>query len=50
MKNSSPINIITPDYVNQLKAEADRIAEDPEAMLALVDLIFGFQESHLPPS
>lgn len=39
-------NINTPENVNQ----ADRIEGNPEKMLDLIDLIFGFTESHLPPS
>ena len=39
-------NINTPENVNQ----ADRIEGNPEKMLDLIDLIFGFTESRLPPS
>ena len=39
-------NINTPENVNR----ADSIEGDPEKMLDLIDLIFGFTESRLPPS
>lgn len=48
-KKSSPININDAEIVN-LRREADRIEGNPERMLALVDLIFGFQEERFPPS
>ena len=47
---SLPINNESPENVNPLSREADRILQDPETILALVDLIFGFQEDTLPPS
>ena len=50
MKFSSHIDITEPENVNRLHEEADRIENSPEAMLALVDLIFGFQEDRFPPS
>lgn len=49
-KVNPPININTADFVNQWGPEAGRIEGDAEKMLALVDLIFGFTESNLPPS
>ena len=49
-KSHSHININEADFVNQFGPEADRIEGNPEAMLALVDLIFGFTDSKLPPS
>ena len=49
-KSSAPININLPENVNQYREEAERIENDPAAMLALVDLIFGFEESRFPPS
>ena len=45
-----PINNETAEDVKRFSQEADRIALDPDKMLALVDLIFGFQEDRLPPS
>ncbi len=50
MKTYPPINIIPPESVNELRDEVDRIAQDPEAMLHLVDLIFGFEKDKFPPS
>lgn len=44
------ININESENVNRLREEADRIEDSPEAMLALVDMIFGFTESKFPPS
>ena len=49
-KSHSILNINEADFVNQHAQEADRIEDSPEAMLALVDLIFGFEPEHLPPS
>lgn len=52
-KFSLPINNETPETVN-LSAEdyleAKRLQDDPEFMLKVVDLIFGFEDGHLPPS
>lgn len=45
-----PININDAESVNRHLAEAERIEGDPDKMLALIDLIFGFTESQLPPS
>lgn len=44
------ININAPDFVNRYGPEADAIENNPDKMLALVDLIFGFTDSKLPPS
>ena len=44
------VNINSPESVKRLVEDADRIEGDPEKMLDLVDLIFGFTESRLPPS
>lgn len=48
--NESPGNIIRPEIVNQHREEADRIEGNPAAMLALIDLIFGFDTNRFPPS
>jgi hypothetical protein len=53
-KNLLPVNINPPESVN-LQGEtileaAVRIENDPAKILALVDLIFGFEDNHLPPS
>ena len=52
MKQScdSSKNIIPPEIVNQHREEADRIEGNPAAMLALIDLIFGFEPDRNPPS
>ena len=51
MKDSSPININRAEIVNEAtRADADRIEGDPEKMLALIDLIFGFAPDKFPPS
>lgn len=49
-KSASSININEAEIVNQHREAADRIEGDPQKMLALIDLIFGFTESQLPPS
>ncbi len=48
-KDFPPLNIEIPENV---KREADRLAEDPEMILRLVDLLFFGREddSRLPPS
>ena len=48
-KVSPPLNIEIPETV---KREADRLAEDPDAILRLVDLLFFGREDDglLPPS
>ena len=48
-KVSPPLNIEIPETV---KREADRLAEDPDAILRLVDLLFFGREDdgRLPPS
>ena len=48
-KVSPPLNIEIPETV---KREADRLAEDPDAILRLVDLLFFGREEdgRLPPS
>ena len=48
-KVSPPLNIEIPETV---KREADRLAEDPDAILRLVDLLFFVSEDdgRLPPS
>ena len=43
-------NIKDSEIVTRFREEADRIELSLEAMLDLVDLIFGFQENRLPPS
>lgn len=51
MKDSSPINISRREIVNEAtRADADRIEGNPEKMLALIDLIFGFEPDKFPPS
>ena len=49
-KSHSLTNINEADFVNQYGPDADRIEGNPEAMLALVDLIFGFEPDRFPPS
>lgn len=48
-KVSPPLNIEIPETV---KREADRLAEDPDTILRLVDLLFFGREDdgRLPPS
>lgn len=48
-KDFPPLNIEIPETV---KREADRLAEDPDAILRLVDLLFFGREDdeRLPPS
>jgi hypothetical protein len=46
-KQTPPINIEIPENV---KADAERIAQDPDAMLRLIDYIFFLREDELPPS
>ena len=48
-KVSPPLNIEIPETV---KREADRLAEDPDAILRLVDLLFFRRgdDGRLPPS
>lgn len=49
MKDSSPININRREIVNEAtRADADRIEGNPEKMLALIDLIFGFEPDKFP--
>ena len=48
--NDSPGNIIRPEIVTQHREEAQRIEGNPAAMLALIDLIFGFEPDRNPPS
>lgn len=48
--DSSKGNIIPTEIVNQYREEADRIEGNPAAMLALIDLIFGFEPDRFPPS
>lgn len=43
-------NINELENVNSLRAEADMIELSPAAMLALVDMILGFQEGRQLPS
>ena len=51
MKDTLPINIKRQEIVNEAtRADADRIEGDPEKMLALIDLIFGFEPDKFPPS
>jgi len=47
---SLPININEAEIVKRHGEEARRIEEDPEAMLHLVDLIFGFGPDRWPVS
>lgn len=49
-KNTPPVNINEEQFVNQWAPVAGRIEDDPAKIMALVDLIFGFTESTLPPS
>lgn len=44
MSEISPLNI-NPEEIVNLKDEAERIENSPEMMLALVDLIFGYDTS-----
>lgn len=44
-KNDESVNL-TPEDVQ----EAERLEDDPELMLRLVDLIFGWEPSRWPPS
>lgn len=48
-KDFPPLNIEIPETV---KREADRLTEDPDAILRLVDLLFFGREDYgrLPPS
>lgn len=47
MKNTSPVEYSAPaDFVTpEMKKEAKRLEDDPEAILRLIDLIFLFQDS-----
>lgn len=44
-KNDESVNLTHEDV-----EEAERLEDDPELMLRLVDLIFGWEPSRLPPS
>lgn len=46
-KLNTPTNIEIPESVNR---EADRIEEDTEAMLRLIDYLFFLKDSEGPPS
>ena len=46
----SHINITRPDFVNEKTKKVAKIEGNAEAMLDLIDLIYGFTQDKLPPS